>query len=362
MNFKVIITFLLTILTFNSLKSNVSCRLNQIINKLQGQHVRTVAILTRHAERTPLTTYPGDVYREYFNQIGYGQLTKKGCHRMYKIGNILKTKFNRIKNPSRIVLKSSSSARCLQTMRCLMAGFDRKNKVNWLESQSLLDEVQVISDAREDALLNHAGTQCPMIFKEMNLDADYCQIPQKYPLLWSNLSQATGQVNSSVHAVLHDLLDPILSEYELNLPLPKWITKDLLHQSYSAIDSGFNSLVRCKIEQKLSSVFLNDLVNNMNSSSSKETLFIAYSTHDTTLGPIMYTVGAWSGFRPKYGESLIFVHHSNGQFRSYYFNNKYKFKQFTPIGCSKVNCTFDKFVNGVSSLSISDWKVECNKN
>lgn len=327
-------------------------------------NVRAVAIVTRHGERTPLSPYPGDLNGQYFDQIGYGQLIPSGCRRMHKVGLLLKHRFPAIKRPARTVLKSSSSARCVDTLKCLVDGIDGR-AINFdsrpsMSSNSLA--IQMATDPNADVLLNHAALRCPLLWSQLFANLDDSQIPARHATLWSNLSLATGRSYLNIHTVLHDILDSIVTEHEMALPLPSWVTPEFVDESYSAINGGFNSLVRCDIEAMLTGVFLADLVDNLQNLPSDGPKLIIYSTHDTTLSPIMYTVGAWSGRRPNYGESLVFVLHSTGQLEMFYLTSGFKLKQKTPPGCTKFNCSLKDFAKFVAKLKPDDWRAECSIN
>ena len=63
-------------------------------------NIRAIAIVTRHGDRTPRGTYPGDPFPNLFDESEYGKLTPTGCTRMYLNGKFLRGNFPQLKSRS----------------------------------------------------------------------------------------------------------------------------------------------------------------------------------------------------------------------------------------------------------------------
>ena len=88
--------------------------------------LKLIEILHRHGERTPLEFIDGDPFgHQKYWPMGLGQLTLKGKHRMYKMGEFFRKNysefFNEI-NHTQVYSRSSIQHRCIESGSVFLAG------------------------------------------------------------------------------------------------------------------------------------------------------------------------------------------------------------------------------------------------
>lgn len=319
--------------------------------KNENKNYRTIVTLFRHGDRNPTDTYPGDPYEEYFNHIGYGNLTNKGCKRLYKNGQKLIKIFPEIKSANKIKVISSNSIRCIKSAKCFIKG---------LIGFTWSDEIETV-DSSENPMLNHYGVNCKVRNYSNHYDPAYEKLFIKYPNLIHNLSLLANYTYPVTDAnwIGYKIIDPITSQYNMGLKMPKWFKGDFKKQSFQYMDDNFDALANLSIEKKLAGIFLKELISKFYSSPKDQLSFYGYSSHDSTLAPVMATVNAWTGKQPRFGESIIFTLTNDDQVKVYYFDQQHNLIQHIPFKCSEKNCSLNTFVSSVSNYIPEDWRKEC---
>ncbi|RWS21261.1 testicular acid phosphatase precursor-like protein [Leptotrombidium deliense] len=88
-----------------------------------SQQLRSVILVHRHGDRSPLNTFPGDpnVYR--WLNYGLGDLTDQGEQRMKNVGKFLRKRYNEIwPLKQKLFIRSSQSERCFKSVQQLLSG------------------------------------------------------------------------------------------------------------------------------------------------------------------------------------------------------------------------------------------------
>lgn len=336
-----------------------------------NQDVRAVAVLLRHGERTPSTTYPGDPYIPHFDQIGWGKLTSVGCHRLYSLGSFLGKQFPQLRERSLTKLKSSAYTRSIDSVKCLMHGLGEPNdrrdynlrRFNHLKHFDSLRRSKLVIETlplKEDPLLNHAGITCERRDFERKTDENIASLKIEYKQLFNNLSQVTGEVYDDPYFVIGQRIDPIKIEKQLGLQLPSWVTDKFLADAVTSHDKLFTYLGQLEIEKKLSGVFLQELIQQFKRSARQNVSLFVYGSHDTTLASIMNVLGMWQGVRPKNGEALIFTFTNDDQIAMFYYHQNMTLTPYVTPGCQlNGRCFLSHFALNVSQFILHDWREEC---
>ena len=90
--------------------------------------LKLLQILHRHGDRTPAIFVKGDPYGQDLDKywpIGRGQLTLKGKHRMYKLGEFFRKSYSDFlnkTNPKQVYVRSSIEHRCIESAGAFLAG------------------------------------------------------------------------------------------------------------------------------------------------------------------------------------------------------------------------------------------------
>lgn len=335
-----------------------------------SRDIRAVAVLLRHGERTPSTTYPGDPYIPHFNQVGWGKLTSTGCHRLHSFGRFLGQQFPQVHERSLTKLKSSAYTRAIDSVKCFMYGLgNRRTRISFFSYFNRFKHFDTLRSSKwdietlplkEDPLLNHAGIACARRDAERKADANIASLKVEYKQLFDNLSRVTGETYDDPYFVIGQRLDPIKIEAQLGLQMPSWVTDEFLADAVTSHDKLFTYLGQLQIEKKLSGVFLQDLIQQFTSSIRGSASLFVYGSHDTTLAPIMTVLNMWRGERPKNGEAIVFTLTNDDRFQMYYYSENMTLTQYTPPGCSADGeCSLSTFASNVSQFIPQDWRQEC---
>lgn len=318
-----------------------------VAGRKRSPSIRTMVILFRHGDRTPTASYPGDPYKEYFDIRGRGNLTTRGCQRLYRNGRHLAKLFPQIKKAKLVQPISDSNPRCIKSIKCLNNGLTKRKVLRPIVTSG--------------PILDHVKANCPRRNYSIHYDPLFRTVYDKHQGLIHNLSQITNYSFTVVNtnSIGYKILDPILSEYLMHLPMPSWFTPEFKKEAFSYNDDNFNALGHLYIENKLSGLFLQELIDKMRNSSGDQMSLYVYSSHDATLGPVMVTVNAWMGRHPNYGESLIFTMDSKGQMQVFYLDQNHKLTQHVPFGCQVDNCTLGMFASGVAHFIPENLDDEC---
>ena len=372
-----------------------------------------LAIVHRHGDRTPRSTYPNDPYRnESHWPDGWGQLTVKGKKRLYSLGKFIRKRYSTFltDDPGEVKVRSSGANRCLNSVQCLLTGayppkgrFVIDPELNW-------QPFPVQTKPRIEEEMLNPGAYCPAISAERKKIPDtpeYQACFKKYKDLLKHLSTVSGGNISSLFSAA-SLRDTLSIEKEEGFTLPDWATDDVMSQLKDIGDNVFHFLGMLEKIQRLNSgVFFKDLVDKFgdkiidnrditktedddkekrkkqyedrDDSGPEKKLFL-YSTHDAMISIVLQAMNQFNMLIPPYAASVIFELHQDGvngdtglfisrkdigdefYIRIFYLNDTEKevLHQLLPPGCqSSDTCLFNDFVKAVPSLSIDDWKSEC---
>ena len=97
--------------------------------------LKLLQILHRHGDRTPTKFVDGDPFgqdMEKYWPIGKGQLTLKGKHRLYSLGQFFRKSYSDFFNktsPKQVYVRSSIEHRCIESAGAFLAGAFPPGKV-----------------------------------------------------------------------------------------------------------------------------------------------------------------------------------------------------------------------------------------
>lgn len=96
-----------------------------LFKSLLTQKLIALVILLRHGDRTPVSFYANDPYKdEKYWPLGISQLTNKGKQRLYDVGLKLQNIYSNFlsNNPREAYFQSSDKDRCLESIFYLASG------------------------------------------------------------------------------------------------------------------------------------------------------------------------------------------------------------------------------------------------
>jgi len=345
---------------------------------LQG--LKLVSLVYRHGERTPINPYPNDPYKDRsFWPAGFGQLTDKGKERHFELGQWLRERYSDFL-PEQYVwddieVRSTDVDRTLMSAQSNLAGLyppihKRFNpSIAWqpIPVHTLPQEL--------DALLS-SHAKCPR-FEQLQdelLNSDlFKDIYKENSDLFQYISHHAGQNITDVVG-LDYVYDTLFIENNWNRTLPEW-TKNIPGGSFPGgrfkalrdfsftIDTFTPELKRLKGGPFIKKVLEDsDKVMTGKMDPPGRKMFM-YSAHDTTVAPILHTLGVFDPpIAPNYAACILMdLIERNSQYYikiSYYNETTRGPYELSVPGCDHL-CPIEKFRDLMKDYIPADWKAEC---
>ena len=322
----------------------------------QSTQIKAITIVHRHGDRFPRDSYPNDPYKQLFKQEDLGQLLPSGCLRMYYNGLMVRNTFPQLAERNHTEVTSSVKQRCIESAHCFLAGIDGPT------SSPLSYSIKTAESVEKDSLLNHADVDCPERSYQIVTGPFYKGLFDDYKAIFDRFSEITGEkytVNDTY--MFFDLrVSSLIAQHLMGLKMPDWVTPAFLAEAEAALDFAFGLQSRLPIQDALNGVFFREMLHKWQNASSYQSPLFVYSTHDTTLGPLMTSVNAWTGKRPLYGEALLFLYTQDEQVQVHYLHQNRTLSRHFPRGCSQSDCSLETFTKYVMDTMPEDWQTECN--
>lgn len=357
------------------------------------QTLKQVQVVLRHGDRTPTKFVPGDKYADlaYWPQ-GMGQLVNQGKQRLFRKGEFLRKRYDQfLKNPRQVYVRSGITERCLNSASYLMSGlFPPENIWIWSNKTELgkLWQAFPIETMPKDIdyLLefNTNEIPCPImdkIFDQIQKSKPYLEDLERlsdfFHFLSSHLKVKINTIKYGKTVAANFLVE------RENGYLHDWLNdsdyKRLEEVKRVSYQYEFSDPTISKIH---SGKLIEELANNMNNSinnSTKGKNFFVYSTHDTEIATMLYSLGVYNNNYPPYVALVIVELHHNSTDDSHFVKLLYHNASDIDfdIECIDVDnpkcqlhsllqdsecgsyCTFEKFLSSFQHLFYEDRNKEC---
>ncbi|KAH0568807.1 hypothetical protein KQX54_021501 [Cotesia glomerata] len=284
-------------------------------SSLEYKHV---TVVFRHGDRTPDNSemYPNDPYKSYdFSQDGYGQLTREGKRRAYKLGQRLRTLYYNFLgdyDPKYLVARSTDYDRTKTSLQLVLAGlFPPSDSQIWNENLKWQPIPTTYAKRADDSLL--VPILCPRYIAELNRVIELPEMKEeieKFRSLMQNLTVITGKNLSTPFDFLL-LYNVLMAESSMRLPLDKWATDIFPHGlllngtvlDYEMKNSN-DDLKRLRGGMLLRNITdtMMDIINGTENVEQKITIF---SGHDTNVASLLFIFGAYYPHMPEYSSSVM---------------------------------------------------------
>ncbi|RWS19956.1 Lysosomal acid phosphatase-like protein, partial [Leptotrombidium deliense] len=87
------------------------------------KHLKSVILVPRHGDRTPLITWDDDPNALYWMKYGLGGLTKEGEERMRHLGKFLRKRYESLwPTKDKLYIRSNRQKRCIESIQYLITG------------------------------------------------------------------------------------------------------------------------------------------------------------------------------------------------------------------------------------------------
>ncbi|KRX53428.1 Lysosomal acid phosphatase [Trichinella sp. T9] len=250
---------------------------------------RTNVQLYRHGERTPLSTYPNDPYKEDAWPNGFKQLTVEGCRQQYELGNFLRRKYSKLLSKSykshEIYVRSTNTSRTLASAACNLAGLYRNFQPEPIPIHTVPEE--------EDFLLR-TGLPCPgydLAFKKDSRKV-FSKIDEANEDFFKFVSKMSGIRDASTKSIGR-LVGALEREIRNNFIMPDWIFAVWWDPTMGKYRTVYEMLY------------------DINS-------------HDGTVMSLMYALGIANDINPPVGSCIMFDLYKNSHTDRFYVEIQFK--------------------------------------
>ncbi|KAG8564601.1 hypothetical protein GDO81_016526 [Engystomops pustulosus] len=347
------------------------------VHVAQARQLRFVTVVYRHGDRSPVRAYPKDEHQESAWPQGFGQLTQVGMKQHWDLGQALRARYKGFLNESydrrEIYVRSTDVDRTLMSAEANLAGLYPPEgsqvfnpNISWQPIP-----VHTLPDS-EERLLKFPILPCPKYLKlqeETRRSPEYVNKTRDNMEFLQMVANNTGLKDCSLESVW-TISDILFCESKHNLSLPSWATKEVLERLVELKDFSFRFLFGI-IEQEQKArlqggVLVSQILKNMTAAAhnaSDGLKFIAYSTHDTTLGALQMALDVYNGKQAPYASCHIFelYEESSGNFTvEMYFRNDSTRPPYplTLPGCVH-SCPLETFQGLLDPIIAKDWEKEC---
>uniref|UniRef100_A0A8C5L4F9 acid phosphatase n=1 Tax=Jaculus jaculus TaxID=51337 RepID=A0A8C5L4F9_JACJA len=203
-----------------------------------AKDLRSVALVFRHGDRSPIETFPNDPHKESSWPQGFGQLTQLGMKQHFELGMYLKKRYANFLNESykhdQVYVRSTDIDRTLMSaMTNLAALFPPLGISIWnpkLPWQPIPVHTVPVS---EDQLLYLPFMNCPR-FQELKSETlksvEFQERLQPYKDFIETLPALSGLTGQDFFEIWSKIYDPLYCEGIHNFTLPSWATKDAMNK------------------------------------------------------------------------------------------------------------------------------------
>nr|XP_012231970.1 PREDICTED: uncharacterized protein LOC105677729 [Linepithema humile] len=364
----------------NSLSIILVISLNAILIAAVEPELKLVHVVFRHGDRTPDNNgremFPNDPYINYsFYPTGLGQLTMEGKRREYRLGQILRGRYDEflgsLYKPKLIVARSSDFDRTKMSLQLVLAGlFPPKNVQRWNRFVNWQPIPTSYIPRVDDNLI--LTDECPQYLDEyervLKSPKGKARINQFRDVM-GNLTKLTGKKIESL-SDLNFLYHTFAAESSLGLPLLEWAYDyfpygPLFDAIVAAYDiTNFTPLLRRLFAGPLIREMTDHMIAAQNPNAAPATRMHLYGGHETNIASLLYAFGVYEPHVPEYSSAIISELQRIGD--EYYVKLLYyqgipsTIKELRIPGCD-VLCPFEKYLDLIEDLIPSDEELVCDK-
>jgi len=355
-------------------------------DKLDLKTLKQVHLLWRHGDRTPIKPYPTDPYLHYDWPGGLGQLTVRGMQRHHQLGEWIRRRYtgwlNETYDRADVVVRSTDTDRTLMSALANLAGMFPPAGAQVWDKEIPWQPIPVHTLPQDQDYLLSSHAKCPR-FEELQQEIQEGEwmkdLYKQNEALFKYVSRNVGQEIVDI-VKLDYIYDTLLIENATGLKLPPWTQqvfpgdgtfKKLRDLSFT-VDTLTEELKRLKGGPWLKEIIAHSDAIARNDNNDHVKLYI-YSAHDTTVAPMLHTMGIFNGVAPPYA-SMIMVEmmevQNQGLMIQVLYHNESGHDPYvmTIPGCQPL-CPLDKFKHLTSryipdnildecGLSVGDSKIQ----
>lgn len=280
-------------------------------------HLELVQVLMRHGERTPLAkeVYPKDPHKiSTYEPWDLGQLTNQGKLTEYRIGTMLRQRYNEflgpIYHPRDIYAVSSDTDRTKMSLQLMLAGLYPPDEIQtwnsdlrWLAipTHYAPKKVDMLLKSEHSSIYKTALTEVKMM-KEIR---DKIAI---YKDFYTFLSEKTGLVIEGP-CLVFEMFHLLTSQKSMNLTLPEWCTDEVYRKMQDIVVLEYNiRSYTTQLKRLNGGMLVKKFIENMNVNSNRTIprKMYVYSGHEVNLAGFARAHNISEPRIPGYGSTFIF--------------------------------------------------------
>lgn len=332
-------------------------------------------IIWRHGDRSSGHTYPNDPYKGFWKNGPY-QLTERGMAQAYDLGIYLRGKYGHLLSDryhaNEIYVRTTDRDRTKMTAQCVMAGLYSPRKYNTWQSKStpwipfpLHSKemsydwlIQVQQDPEEDC------PKCDIMLADIHKSSDaYAKTISTYSSFFEKIQKLTGNDTPyNIYTILN-IFDNLNCLRENGHLLPDWVDgtvmktlEDLAGISIGARFVDLEGAYSKTLSKMRNGIILEKMVDNMKKRIKLETelSLVGYSAHDSTVTPLLVSLGAYNWILPPYASCVMIDLHENAEndysVEFWYRNDSTKDPYPLSFYDCGQKCSFEKFLKVASTV------------
>ncbi|KZC05263.1 Venom acid phosphatase Acph-1, partial [Dufourea novaeangliae] len=334
----------------------------------------------RHGEKVPhreYQNYPTDPYKDQsYYPMGNGDLTNQGKLREYRIGTMLRERYDRYFGPDywpeKIYARSTDVPRTQLSLQLVLAGlFPPSEKQTWNPHLPWIPTSTFFVPYETDNLL--FPHHCPRYKEEYEkfLQQQNTQdIVNKYKSVFNYLTQHSGKVVNTTSAITY-LYNLFKEQAAQNLTLPKWTESvyPVPMKEIIALDFKLRSYTRT-LKRLNGGILLRKILEDiklykMGKLEPYDRKAFLFAAHEMNVAAFAKTLDLDEPVIPAYGSTIIFETLRDRK-RTYYVRvliwtgvSEQLIIQTIP-GCTEL-CPFEQFLNIVKDVLPNDEEYSCNR-
>ncbi|KAJ8968867.1 hypothetical protein NQ317_008123 [Molorchus minor] len=354
---------------------NIICFISCINVRSANDTLVSVAVLFRHGDRAPKTSFPNDEYYDLsYWPMGYKQLTNRGKQRHLELGKWFRNRYDSflpdIYSPDDIYVRSSDVDRTLMSAAVNLAGLYPPAASQVFDEGLNWQPVPIHTLPKKKDFVISMKKKCKKYNKElakMDTEEFFVNINEQNSELYEYISNQTGWEVDDI-SYIKTLQSNFYTYGTYNSSfIPSWADNldqdliDYLAGAAFAKDTYTKELKRLRIGPFF--YYLFEQFDNVIGGDEDTAKFLMLSGHESTIAAVLNGMGTFDYMPPEFASVVIWELRQDGS-GDYYINMFYKkeasIAQISVDGC-QFDCNYDDFKNLLDPITVSedDWESEC---
>ncbi|KAK2577433.1 hypothetical protein KPH14_003540 [Odynerus spinipes] len=284
--------------------------------KADDFRLELVQVLFRHGERAPLAKemYPNDPYNaSSYEPWGVAQLTNVGKMREYRIGQMLRQRYNNflgdLYRPQDVYARSTDIDRTKMSLQLVLAGLYPPAKAqSWNSNIPWLAIPTHYLPERVDSLLRPQA--CPTYEKALEKVRKSKEVSDKTAVfadVFKYLTLKTGMEISTLNAA-YEIFNLLAAQKHMNLTLPEWCTDEIYTKLEDIVVLEYEiRSYTTELKRLNGGMLIKKILENMNLSGERENprKIYLYSGHEVNLAAYTRAHDIKEPRLPTYGSAII---------------------------------------------------------